>query len=236
MPSANASPGLRHRRRGEDLTDTGSGDVDEHRLDLVQPIDDRCLAAVEQRRQNPVGDHRRGGDSGITVEPIEQVQRLGHRHLLGRGDDHDAGPHGVLEDVSHPLRLLSHHAQLHQLADDTRGADLGDDVTTRLRVDDDEVVVLLSHLVCQLADGKDLFDAGRRVGDEVERARQRTDAPDQRQLHEEPQVLAQRVLGVHRHRGESGLERARCEIEHRRIERRGEITLGVHLAHQDIAS
>ena len=109
----------------------------------------------------------------------------------------------VLEDVEHPPRLVAHHADLDQVADHPRGADLGDDVPARLGVDDDEVVVALAHLVGELADGEDLLDARRRVGDEVERAGERADAPDERDADEQPQVLAQRVLGVHRH-GERG--------------------------------
>ena len=46
----------------------------------------------------------------------------------------------------------------------------------RLGIDDDEVVVALAHLVAQLADGENLLDAGRRIGDEVERAGERADA------------------------------------------------------------
>ena len=69
---------------------------------------------------------------------------------------------------------------LDELADHPRRADLGDDVPARLGVDDDEVVVPLADLVGELADGEDLLDARRGVGDEVERAGERTDAADER--------------------------------------------------------
>ena len=121
----------------------------------------------------------------------------------------EPGARRVLEDVDHPRRLVAHHADLHQLADHPRRADLGDDVAARLGVDDDEVVVALAHLVGELADGEDLLDARRGVGDEVERAGQRADAADERDLDEQPQVLAQRVLGVHRHREQVGGRRSR---------------------------
>ena len=119
---------------------------------------------------------------------------------------------------------------LHQLADHLRGTDLGDDVTARLGVDDDEVVRALAHLVAQLADGEDLLHAGRRVGDEVERAGQRADASDQRDAHEQPQVLAQRVLGVHRHREQVRFDLSGLEPQRRGVEGVGERALGVHLA------
>ena len=90
----------------------------------------------------------------------------------------------------------------------------------------------LAHLVAQLADGEDLLHAGRRVGDEVERARQRPDLAEQRDLHEQPQVLAQRVLGVHRHREQLWLDLARLERERGGVEGGRQRTLGVHLAHQ----
>ena len=156
------------------------------------------------RRSNSAGSTRLatiadGVDAGLAVEPVEQLDRLGDRHLLGRRDDDEPGPAGVLEDVGHPPRLLADQPDLDELADHPRGGDLGDDVAARLGVDDDEVVVALAHLVGELADGEDLLDARRGVGDEVERAGERADAPDERHLDEQPQVLAQRVLGVHRH-------------------------------------
>ena len=79
---------------------------------------------------------------------------------------------------------------------------------------------------------EDLLDPRRGVGDEVERAGQRADAPDERHLDEQPQVLAQRVLGVHRHREQVGVDLARLERQRRGVERGGERALGVHLAHQ----
>ncbi len=122
------------------------------------------------------------------------------------------------------------HADVHEIVDHPRGGDLGDDVAGRLGVDDDEVVVALAHLEAQLADGEDLLHAGRRVGDEVERAGERPDAPDQGDAHEQPQVLAERVLGVHRHGEQARLELARGELQRGRVVGRGERTLGVHLA------
>ena len=173
-----------------------------------------------------------GVDAGVAVEAGEQVDRLGDGHLLGRRDDDEPGARRVLEDLGHPRRLLADHADLHELADHPRRADLGDDVAARLGVDDDEVVVPLAHLVGELADGEDLLDARRGVGDEVERAGERADATDERDLDEQPQVLLQRVLGVHRHGEQAGVELTRLERERRRVERRGERALGVHLAHE----
>ena len=78
----------------------------------------------------------------------------------------------VVEDVEHPLRLFADEADLDEIGDHPRRTDLADDVTARLGVDDDEVVVALLDLPAELADREDLLDARRRVGDEVERRRQ----------------------------------------------------------------
>ena len=233
MAVADAPAGLGDVGGGEHLAHAGAGGVDEQLLDrVVEPVDDLGLAAVEQRRQDAVGDDRRRRDAGLAVEPAEQVDRLGDRHLLGRRDDDEPGARRVLEDLGHPRRLLADHADLDELADDPRGGDLGDDVPAGLGVDDDEVVVPLAHLVGELADGEDLLDARRGVGDEVERPGERADAPDERHLDEQPQVLLERVLGVHRHREQAGVELARLERQRRGVERRGERALGVHLAHE----
>ena len=54
-----------------DLAHAGPGGLDEQRLDLVEAVDDLGLAAVEQRRQHPVGDDRRRRHAGLAVEPAD---------------------------------------------------------------------------------------------------------------------------------------------------------------------
>ena len=143
------------------------------------------------------------------------------------------GDRRVVEEVEHPLRLVADEPDLDEIADHPRRTDLADDVTARLGVDDDEVVVLLADLVAELADGQDLLDPGRRVGDEVERRRQRADPAEQGDPYEQPQVLAQRVLGVHRHREQTRLDLDRLETPGRPVSNAAPSdALGVHLAHQ----
>ena len=77
---------------------------------------------------------------------------------------------------------------------------------------------------------------GRGVGDEVERLGERADAAEQRNLHEQPQVLAQRVLGVHRHREQVRRDLGRVELQRPDVERVRQGTLGVHLAHEGAAA
>ena len=77
---------------------------------------------------------------------------------------------------------------------------------------------------------------GRGVGDEVERLGERTDAPEQRDLDEQPQVLAQRVLGVHRHREQVRRDLGRLEAQRSDVERVRQRTLGIHLAHEGAAA
>ena len=177
---ADDASGLGELGGEHDVANARPGGVDEQLLGVAEAGRRRGLLAVEQRGQHAVGDDRRGRDPGLGGEPVEQLDRLDDGHLLGRRDDDDAGARRVLEDVEHPAGLVADHADLDQVADHPRGADLGDDVTARLGVDDDEVVVALANLVGELADAEDLLDAGRRVGDEVERAGQRADAPDER--------------------------------------------------------
>ena len=53
--------------RGDDLAHAGPGGVDQQRLDLAEAVDDLGLAAVEQRRQDAVGDDGRRVDAGLGV-------------------------------------------------------------------------------------------------------------------------------------------------------------------------
>ena len=190
------------------------------------------FALAEQGGQHPVGHHGRHIDLRLAVHPVDQFDGLDHRHLLRGGDHHQAGAGGVVEDLEHPVGLVAHQAHLHQLADHRGCSDLGDDVPAGLGVDHHQVVVPLAHLVTQLADGQDLFHPGRRVGDEVEGSRQRADAGHQRDTHEQPQVFAQRVLGVHLHRPQPLAHLRWSEPEWADIERGGQAALGIHLAHE----
>src|SRR4029079_10001173 len=85
-------------------------------------------------------------------------------------------------------------------------------VAGRLGVGDHQVVVALTHLVAELADGEDLLHPRRRGGDEVEGARERPDAPDEGDAHEQSEVLAERILRVHRHGEQVRLELARLQL------------------------
>ncbi len=193
------------------------------------------------RRLNIAGSTRLaitadGMGAGFGAQPCQQLDRLGDGHLLGRGDDGDARTGRVVEDVEHPLGLVANQPDLDEVGDHPRRTDLADDVPARLGVDDDQVVVAFADFPAELADTEDLLDAGRCIGDEVERRRERSDAAEQGDPHEQPQVLAQRVFGVHRHREEVRRDLGRLELEFADVEGVGERALGVHLADQRAAT
>ena len=194
------SSGLGQAGGVDDRARSGTDCIDEDRHRIVESIDDRLFAATEHRRQHPVGDHRRRMRTRLGTKPREQFDRLGDRHLLRRGHHRDAGARRIVEDVEHPLGLITNQPDLDEIGDHPGGTDLADDVSARLGVDDDEVVVALAHLPAELAHAENLLDARRCVGNEVERRRQRADPSEERNPHEEPQVFTQRVLGVHGHR------------------------------------
>jgi hypothetical protein len=91
-------------------------------------------------------------------------------------------------------------------------------------------VVLLAHLVAELADGQDLSDPRGGGGHEVEGLGQRADAADHRDAQVQLEVLAQRRLGVHGHGPDVGCHLARREVGRAGLEEGGQVTLGVHLA------
>ena len=199
---------------------------------LPQRMEDLLLAPTEQLGQHLVHHHGGQVHVGLGPQPLGQLQRLGDGHLLGHGDDDGRRHQRVAEDVDHPAGLVAHPAHLHQLVDGLGSGELADHVTGRRRVDHDEVVGALAHLVAELAHREDLLDPRRGVGHEVERAGQRADAPQQRHLELEAQVLLERLLGVHGHAAEVGRQLAGVEVEGTRLERVGQVALGVDLAHQ----
>ena len=210
-----AGRGARRRLAARDLGDAGRLD---HRRTAADRRPRRASARRGRRSQSRSNDlrarDRRTAPAALGWRPPRaastpvsarsrpsEIDGLGDRHLLRRRDDDHAGRRRVVEDVEHPLGLVAHEADLDEFADHLRGADLADDVAARLGIDDHEVVVALAHLVAQLADGRG--SPSRLVR---RRRRSRTcDAsgpmrPSERDAHEQPEVLAQRVLGVHRHR------------------------------------
>ena len=139
--------GLDDPRRGEHGGHAPPGGLHDHIPSLVEVIEDGHLLAVEALGQDPVGDHQAGLDAGLRLHAGEQHQRLGDRHLLRCGDDRYAGHGRILQEVEHPLRLVTNETHLDEIADHLRRSDLSDDVPGRLGVDDDQVVVPLTHLV-----------------------------------------------------------------------------------------
>ena len=161
-----------------------SGELGRGRPGPQRP-EDPFLVASEGLGPDSIGDHRGDVHAALRLQPAGELDRLDDRHLLARRHQHGARDRRVFEYLPHPARLVAHRADLHELTDRGRRTELRDDVARRRGVDDDEVVVTLAHLPAELADGQDLAHAGRGAGDEVERARQRSDACEQRhaQLH-----------------------------------------------------
>ena len=197
----------------------------------------RRSSSPNQGSEHPVGDdHRRRRDAGLRLEPGDQFERLGDRHLLRCGDDGDTGHSRVVEDVEHPVGLVADDADLDQVTDHLRRADLGDDVPGRLGVDDDQVVVALSHLVAQLADRQDLLDAraprrrrSRRCGRAGRSCRASGTLTNSRRYSRSESSVFIAIAN------RFGSTSRGTNVERRGVEGVGERTLGVHLAHERAA-
>ena len=208
--------------------------ADSERGDLgrAQGVEDLLLPPSEQLGQHLVHDHRGEQHVGLGAQPRGQLERLAHRHLLGRRDDHRGGDGRIAEDVDHPRGLVADPADLHQLVDRLGRRQLTDHVAGGRGVDHDEVVGALTDLVAELADGEDLLDPRGGVGHEVEGAGDRTHPPEQRHLQLELQVLLERLLGVHGHAEQVRPELTGVEGQRPGLERAGQVALGVDLARQ----
>ena len=179
--------------RLEDRRHRPADPLRQDRLGLGRPqlLEDLFLALAEQLGQDPVDHHGGQLHRGLLPHPRDQLEGLVHRHLLGRGHRDQARLLGVGEDVEHPVGLAADQAHLDQVVDGLGRRQLADDVPAGRRVDHDQVVVPLAHLVAELADGQDLAHARRGGGHEVERLGQRPDAPHHRDAQVQFEVLAQ---------------------------------------------
>ena len=60
-------------------------------------------------------------DAGLVGQPGEQIDRLGDRHLLRVVTTATPGAGRIVEDVEHPLRLVTDEADLDEVADHRGG-------------------------------------------------------------------------------------------------------------------
>ena len=140
----------------------------------------------EQLGQHPVHDHRAERHVELLARSAATSSIVSLTGISsGVGDDVERGERGIGEQLDHPVGLVADRPDVHELLDRVGGVELGDHVTGRGGVDDDEVPVgaaleRLAHLPADLADGEDLLHARRGVGDEVEHARERAEPPEHR--------------------------------------------------------
>ena len=129
-------------------------------------------------------------------------------------------------------RLVADQADLHQLADHPRGADLGDDVPARLGVDDDEVVVPLAHLVASLPTARISFTPGAASATKSNVRASGPMRPTSGTLTNSRRYSRSESSVFIAMREQAAVDLPRLERERRRVERGGERALGVHLADQ----
>ena len=201
---------------------------------VAQAAEHRLVVVGEQLGQHAV-DHDRGHPHRHRgAEPVQQLERLDDRELLGRRhDDHARSGSGSARISVIQLRLVAHQAHLHEVVDRPRRRQLAGDVAGGRGVDDHQVVVALPDLVADLADGEDLLDARRGVGHEVERAGQRAEPGH-------AAARARRAAGTRAASPRCSWPSPTCractgrglEAQRAGLERRGQRALGVDLADQ----
>ena len=153
------------------------------------------------RRWHAVDDNERHVDVSFFTNALGKFQGLVNRTLFGRGDENRGRRIGVGKHLDHPIGLFAQHADLGQRADRSRCGELARDVTRTLGIDNDEVVMVRTYLVADLADGEDLLHAGSGIGHEVERLGQDADTRHEWDPHVEADVFTQCLFGfVHRRR------------------------------------
>ena len=130
---------------------------------VAQLLEDLLLALAEQFGEDPVHDDGRHADRGLLTHPVRQLERLAHRHLLGRADSDEPRLERVGEDVEHPVGLAADQPHLHEVVDGLGGRQLPDDMPAGRCVHDDQVVVALLDLPAELPDGEDLPHPGAAV-------------------------------------------------------------------------
>ena len=192
------------------------------------------LLASEEFGKHPIHHHSGQFDRRLLADPHSQLDRLGHRHLLGGAHSEQSGDGRVGQHLEHPVGLCPDQADLDQSVDGLRRGQLTHDVAGRRCVDHHHVPVSVAHFEAELPNGQDFSDARSCGGQEVKGPGHRTDPADDGDAELELQVLAERGLGVHRHGEEPGLDLFLLEPGGRRFVVPGELTLRVDLADQHL--
>ena len=217
---------------------SGALDAAAPRARRPQRFEDRFVGVGEQLGQDPVDDDDAERHVELVAGPLHQLDGLVHRHLLGRGHHVERGELRIGEQLHHPVGLVPHRADLHEVLDRARGVELADHVPGGGGVDHDEVPVgaaldRLAQLPHDLADGEDLLHARRRGGDEVEGPGQWPDTPE----------TGTRACTFRYSRSDASVSICIAKMPGytwrgsnptgRMLEQRGEVVLGVDLDEQD---
>jgi len=131
----------------------------------------RSAVAGVQLGAGPVHDHGRQAGRGGVVQPVDELERLGHRDLLGEGDVDDAGANRIAEQFDHPARLVGDPPDRGDLGHVAGRRKFAQEVAARGGVDNDEVPIARTGLVGVLADQQQLSHPWGRIRHERERAR-----------------------------------------------------------------
>ena len=139
-----------------------------------------------------------------------------------------------MQHLLHPFGLFTNYTDLHQIRQDGRCINLGNYVPCCFRINNDQVVIALSHFPAQLSHSKDLFHSGCSICNEVKNFRQRTNSADKRISDKQPNVFAQRILGVHCHRKQIWFNFASYKLQIIHLQRAGKCTFVVHFHDQSL--
>ena len=220
----------------------------------TQALRDRVdVLRVDQRRHEPAvrGGHRLvdrtiqhaqvDGDARSVAKAFVQLDRLDHRHLLGKGAEHDRRPDGIPDQRVDPLDLGTDEAAADECEHRLRGREVRLHLTARGAVDEDEIPDRRSSIrapcgaprrrscrprACRADPGTPVAMKSKTRASGVSRV-------SARHLEIDVQVFLERLVGAQLEDGEIVLHHARREPGGRRPERGGEVALGVDIDGED---
>ena len=179
-----------------------------------------------------VGHNSRYSNIGGVLQRVQQLHGFEHRHFFWCCHNNYASSCFVMQYFLHPLGLLANDTNLHQPRQNCWRINLSNNVPGCFGINDDNVVVVLTHFPAQFSNRKNFLHSRCSISNEIQNLGKWAKRAHQWVLHKQANVLTQRIFCVHRHGEQIRRNFTRYKLQLCGVQRARKRTLVIHFNDQ----